>query len=61
MLEIGAIILGTATIIAQVITLKELICVDRYLKAKRKQEDEEYQKWQKTNGKHEKRLDYIGR
>lgn len=54
MLEIGAIILGTATIIAQVITLKELVCVDRYLKAKRKQEDEEYQKWQKTNGEHEK-------
>lgn len=54
MLEIGAIILGTATIITQVITLKELICVDRYLKAKRKQEDEEYQKWQKTNGEHEK-------
>lgn len=54
MLEIGAIILGTATIITQVITLRELICVDRYLKAKRKQEDEEYQKWQKTNGEHEK-------
>ena len=54
MLEIGAIILGTATIITQAITLKELICVDRYLKAKRKQEDEEYQKWQKTNGEHEK-------
>jgi len=54
LLEIGAIILGTATIITQVITLKELICVDRYLKAKRKQEDEEYQKWQKTNGEHEK-------
>ena len=37
MLEIGAIILGTATIITQVITLKELVCMERYLKAKRKQ------------------------
>lgn len=54
MLEIGAIVLGIATITVQAITLKELICVDRYLKAKRKQEDEEYQKWQKTNGEHEK-------
>ena len=46
MLEIGAIILGTATIITQAITLKELVCMERYLKAKRKQEAEEYQKQQ---------------
>ena len=46
MLEIGAIILGVATITVQAITLKELVCMDRYLKAKSKQEAEEYQKQQ---------------
>lgn len=46
MLEIDAIILGVATITVQAITLKELVCMDRYLKAKSKQEAEEYQKQQ---------------
>lgn len=61
MLEIGAIILGVATITVQAITLKELVCMDRYLKAKSKQEAEEYQKQQQEeDDKYKKNTPYRG-
>lgn len=56
MLEIGAIILGTATIIVQAITLKELVSMDRYLKVKSKREAEEYQKQQQEADDEHKKI-----
>ena len=54
MLEIGAIVLGIATITVQAITLKELVCMDRYLKARSKREAEEYRKQQEEDDKYKK-------